>query len=158
MRERPAYLKTSMFWAALLALSIALAAAPAAPTPAMGGSSLSDTYYVVAPFSSALPFAAAFALFAAFYFWCERVWRGRYDDRLGQAHFWLTAAGFVLICAPRLVLAYGGDLSRRMADPATFQAGVYVTAAGYLLVMLGLVAFAVVCLRGMWMAVRVEAH
>jgi cytochrome c oxidase subunit 1 len=158
MRERPAYLRTSMLWAALTALSLALAAVPAAPTPAMGGATLRDTYYVVSPFSHALPFSAVFAAFAAFYFWCERAWSNRYDNRLGQLQLGLTALGFALVSSPRFFLAYIGEPRRYVDYPAAFQAWNYASSAGYLLVLVGLLAFAAVCLRGMWIAVRVEAH
>jgi len=158
MRERPAYLRTSTLWAALTALSIALAAIPAAPTPAIGGESLRDTYYAVAPFLFVAPFCAYFALMAGFYFWCERSWGQRYDDRLGQAHLWLTSIGLGLVLAPRAVLAYGGEPRRYVDYQGEFRTWNLVASAGQWLLLAGVIAFAAVGLRGLWMLVRAGAH
>jgi cytochrome c oxidase subunit 1 len=156
MRDRPALLRTSSLWLMAMGVLIALQAVEAGSAPVTGGgvgSGPRDTYYVVAPFHAVLPFALMFALFAAFYVWCERAWGARYDDRLGQAHLWATVGGVLLIMAPTLAIAFAG------VRPQAFAAWSGLPMIGYVLMLLGLLTFAVTCLRGMWMALRVgEAH
>lgn len=45
-----------------------------------------DTYYVVAHFHYVLSMGAVFAIFAGFYYWCEKLIALRYNELLAQVH------------------------------------------------------------------------
>ncbi|MBY4945024.1 cytochrome c oxidase subunit I [Cupriavidus respiraculi] len=76
-----------------------------------------DTYYVVAHFHYVLVAGSLFALFAAVYFWLPK-WTGhRYDERLGQWHFWLSMISFNVAFFPMHFLGLAG-MPRRYADYA----------------------------------------
>jgi heme/copper-type cytochrome/quinol oxidase subunit 1 len=156
MRARPAWLRTSTLWAGLAAAMGVMAMAPIAPTPAMVGRDAGDTYYVLSPFRFAIPLAVAAGLFAGFYFWCERRWQGGYDDRLGAAHVVLFAIGYGLISLPRLVLSYGVLPESSSAWLHSFNALNQAPLIGYLFIACGLLAFAWVCLRGLWSAMALS--
>jgi cytochrome c oxidase subunit 1 len=76
-----------------------------------------DTYYVVAHFHYVLVAGSLFALFSAVYFWLPK-WTGhRYDERLGQWHFWLSMISFNVAFFPMHFLGLAG-MPRRYADYA----------------------------------------
>jgi len=54
---------------------------------------LHDTYYVVAHFHYVLSMGAVFAVFAAWYYWIEKIVGLTYPELLGQIHFWLFFLG-----------------------------------------------------------------
>lgn len=52
-----------------------------------------DTYYVVAHFHYVLSMGAVFAIFAGFYYWLEKMFNVKYNEILGQIHFWSFFSG-----------------------------------------------------------------
>jgi cytochrome c oxidase subunit 1 len=76
---------------------------------------LHDTYYVVAHFHYVLVAGSLYALFAGVYYWIPK-WTGyRYDERLGQWHFWMSLLSFNLTFFPMHFLGLAG-MPRRYAD------------------------------------------
>src|SRR5208282_856944 len=49
---------------------------------------LHDSYYVIAHFHYVLSMGAVFTIFAGFYYWFEKMWGVKYNEFLGNVHFW----------------------------------------------------------------------
>jgi cytochrome c oxidase subunit 1 len=76
-----------------------------------------DTYFVVAHFHYVLVTGAVFAIQSAVYFWLPK-WTGhRYNERLGQWHFWLSVIGMNILFFPMHFLGLAG-MPRRIPDYA----------------------------------------
>lgn len=81
-----------------------------------------DTYYVVAHFHYVLRMGAVFGLFAAFYFWREKITGRVLNEFWGTLHFWLLFVGVNLTFMPQHFLGLGGQ-PRRIPDYADGFAG-----------------------------------
>lgn len=76
---------------------------------------LHDTYYVVAHFHYVLSMGAVFGVFAAWYYWIEKMVGLPYPEILGQIHFWLFFIGVNLTFFPMHFLGLAG-MPRRIPD------------------------------------------
>ena len=104
---------------------------------------LQDTYYVVAHFHYVLSLGAVFAIFAGWYFWFPKITGYRYNETLGQLHFWLTFIGVNVAFFPMHFLGLAG-MPRRIADyPDAFAGWNYVASLGAFTAGLGTVVFLV---------------
>jgi cytochrome c oxidase subunit I len=73
---------------------------------------LHDTYFVVAHFHLIMGVAAIFGIFAATYYWFPKMFGRMMNERLGQAHFWLTFIGTYAIFMPMHYLGMAGHPRR----------------------------------------------
>ncbi len=76
-----------------------------------------ETYYVVAHFHYVLFGGSVFGLFAGTYYWFPKVFGRMYNERLGQAHFWLQLIGFNLAFGPQHILGLEGMPRRYYTYP-----------------------------------------
>jgi cytochrome c oxidase subunit 1 len=105
---------------------------------------LHDTYYVVAHFHYVLSMGAVFALFAATYYWLNKLTGVAYIEVLGHIHFWLTFIGVNLTFFPMHFLGLAG-MPRRVPDyPDTFAFWNYVCSIGSVISFVGILLFFII--------------
>ena len=76
-----------------------------------------DSYFVVAHFHYVMVAGAIFSMTAAIYYWLPK-WCGRmYNEKMGQAHFWISFIGFNLAFFPQHFVGLAG-MPRRIPDYA----------------------------------------
>jgi cytochrome c oxidase subunit 1 len=73
---------------------------------------LHDTYFVVAHFHLIMGVAAIFGIFGATYYWFPKMFGRMMNERLGQAHFWLTFIGVYATFMPMHYLGIAGHPRR----------------------------------------------
>ena len=74
-----------------------------------------DSYFVVAHFHYVLVSGSLFAIIAAIYYWLPK-WTGhKYNEKLGQTHFWLSVIGMNITFLPMHFLGLAG-MPRRIPD------------------------------------------
>nr|QUQ05923.1 cytochrome c oxidase subunit 1 [Microconidiobolus nodosus] len=102
---------------------------------------LHDTYYVVAHFHYVLSMGAVFALFAAFYYWIGKITGKKYNELLGQIHFYTMFIGVNITFFPMHFLGLAG-MPRRIPDYADAFAGWnYVASFGSIISLISTVLF-----------------
>ncbi|WP_354297704.1 cytochrome c oxidase subunit I [Phenylobacterium koreense] len=100
-----------------------------------------DTYYVVAHFHYVLSLGAIFSIFAAFYYWFEKMSGPQYNETLARIHFWVFFIGTNLIFFPQHFLGMQG-MPRRYADyPEAFTLWNKVSSIGYVIMAASIVVF-----------------
>jgi cytochrome c oxidase subunit 1 len=127
-----------MLWALGGVAVLALAEAENIAIPALMANSrlLHDTYYVVSHRGYAIGLAAAFGVFAGWYWLFPKITGWSYSRPLGKVHFWLTFIGISAGGAPLvLALVYMEPSMVDVPDPFRYanlasRIGGYVAAAG----------------------------
>ncbi len=102
---------------------------------------LHDTYYVVAHFHYVLSLGAVFAIFAAWYYWFEKMYGIKYNVFFAGAHFWLMFVGVNIIFMPQHFLGLQGMPRRYVDFPEAFALWNHVSTWGYLITVIGVLAF-----------------
>jgi cytochrome c oxidase subunit 1 len=74
-----------------------------------------DTYYVVAHFHYVLSMGAVFAMFAAWYYWIEKISGLSFPESLGRLHFYMFFLGVNITFFPMHFLGLAG-MPRRVPD------------------------------------------
>ena len=100
-----------------------------------------DTYYVVAHFHYVLSLGAVFGLFAGWYYWFEKMFGVKYNETLGQAHFWLMFIGSNIVFFPQHFLGLNGMPRRYIDYNPEFATWHQVSSIGYLVVLVGMAFF-----------------
>jgi cytochrome c oxidase subunit 1 len=109
--------------------------------------SLHDTYYVVAHFHYVLSLGAIFSIFAGFYYWFEKMFGVKYNEFLGQIHFWVFFIGVNVIFFPQHFLGLQGMPRRYVDYPEAFALWNQVSSIGYIIAAVATLVFFVMCLE-----------
>ena len=102
---------------------------------------LHDTYYIIAHFHYVLSMGAVFGVFAAYYYWSEKMIGYQYNELLGKIHFWLFFIGVNLTFFPMHFLGLSG-MPRRYADyPDIFLEWNYLASIGSMISLVSVFLF-----------------
>ncbi len=77
---------------------------------------LHDTLFVVGHFHFTMAAGSFMGAMTGLYFWFPKIFGKRLDERLGKAHFWITAVGLLLVFGGQMLAGYAGQ-QRRLFDP-----------------------------------------
>jgi len=103
--------------------------------------SMQDTYYVVAHFHYVLSLGAVFSIFAGFYYWFEKMYGVKYNEFLGNLHFWIMFIGVNLIFFPQHFLGLQGMPRRYIDYPEGFAYWNKLSSIGYAITIVGVLVF-----------------
>ncbi|MDO8287436.1 MAG: cbb3-type cytochrome c oxidase subunit I, partial [Rhodoferax sp.] len=134
--------KTPMLWALgfILVFTVGGVTGVALASAALD-QSVHDTYYVVAHFHYVLSLGAIFSIFAAFYYWFEKITGLKYNEFLGKIHFWIFLIGTNVIFFPQHFLGLQG-MPRRYADyPEAFAFWNKISSIGYVIMACSMIFF-----------------
>ena len=106
-----------------------------------------DTYYVVAHFHYVLSLGAVFSIFAAFYYWFEKIFGVKYNEALGNLHFWVFLIGTNIIFFPQHFLGLQGMPRRYVDYPEAFALWNKVSSIGYVIMAASMGVFLLVVLE-----------
>jgi cytochrome c oxidase subunit I len=81
---------------------------------------LHDTMYVVGHFHFTMGSASFLASIGAIYFWFPKMFGRLMDEKLGSAHFWLSAIFITILFGGQLVVGWSGQ-QRRLFDPYQYN-------------------------------------
>ncbi len=106
---------------------------------------VTDSYFVVAHFHYVLFGGAVFPIFAGIHYWFPKITGRMYDERLGQASFWLVFVGFNLAFFPMHISGLLGMPRRVYTYPSDMGWGVFnlLSSIGAVVLVLGIAAILV---------------
>ena len=107
-----------------------------------------DTYYVVAHFHYVLSLGAVFAIFAGWYYWHEKMFGVKYNELLGQLHFWIMFIGVNLIFFPQHFLGLQGMPRRYVDYQVDYSYWNEISTYGY---------YVMACAMGIWFIAVIQA-
>jgi cytochrome c oxidase subunit 1/cytochrome c oxidase subunit I+III len=106
---------------------------------------VTDSYFVVAHFHYVLFGGAVFPIFAGIHYWFPKITGRMYDERLGQASFWLVFVGFNLAFFPMHISGLLGMPRRVYTYPSDMGWDVFnlLSSIGAVVLVLGIAAILV---------------
>jgi cytochrome c oxidase subunit 1 len=104
-----------------------------------------DTYFIVAHLHYVFFGGTVLGLWSGMYYWYPKVFGRMLDERMGQAHFWLTLVGMNLTFFPMHFLGMYGMVRRTFtyADNLGFNTMNMIETIGSFIIALGTLIFAV---------------
>ncbi len=120
--------------------------------------SLHDTYYVIAHFHYVLSMGAVFSIFAGFYYWFEKMWGVKYNEFLGNVHFWFLFVGVNTIFFPQHFLGLQGMPRRTIDYPLAFAQWNFVSSIGFAITAFGMLVWFVLLIEAAVRHRKAEAN
>ncbi|HEX8694484.1 MAG TPA: cytochrome c oxidase subunit I [Longimicrobium sp.] len=104
-----------------------------------------DTYFIVAHLHYVFFGGTVLGMWAGMYYWYPKVFGRLLDERMGQAHFWLTLVGMNLTFFPMHFVGMFGMVRRTFTYPDNLGFNAYnlVETIGAFIIALGTLIFAV---------------
>jgi len=109
-----------------------------------------DTYFVVAHLHYVLFGGSLMAIFAGLYYWFPKISGRLYNEKLGQAHFWLTFVGMNITFMPMHFVGILGMPRRIYTYPAQYTSWNQVATLGSYVLGVGMLLFFVNMLWSLW--------